>query len=522
MVKKHEVKLSPSLWRLALLTLLLLTPAISVFGQGYEEWSKDIGGDDTEHFKAIQETSDGGFIVVGYVEPFTRDDHDLYIVKTDSMGNLEWSKVYGDTKDDDAYDVVQASDGGYVVVGSTKSYGAGLTDLWVIRTDEQGELIWEKILGGAKNDVAYSIIVLDSGEYLLTGSTASYGSGNGDVWVLKMNDDEDILWNITLGGPKNDVGREIISTTDDGFMIVGDTSSYGAGWNDVWLIKMNADGAVSWNQTYGGMGNDNGRSIKETGEGFIIAGNSDSFGSNLVDGYVVNVDSEGTLVWEQTFGGSSDDYAESIELYTDEGYLVTGYTSSTGTGESDVWLFSVSHDGILVDETFYGGSLRDRMYQVHATSDGGYILVGFTWSFGSSGNGYLIKITMQQRAPAEFTLSNLVVSPTEVETGETVTVSVTVTNVGDESGSYTAELLVDGSKVSEETVTFEGGVSETLEFTGVSGDEGTHTVSIGDLSGSFTVTAPPKEPGGIPGFPAAALVLGLSVTAIALLRKRTQ
>jgi len=522
MSKKRGKRRYRALWILSLLTLLLLAPACAAFGQGYEEWSIDIGGDDTEHFKAIQETVDGGFIAVGYVEPWTRDDHELYMVKTDSAGEPEWSKVYGDAKDDDAYDVVQTVDGGYVVVGSTNSYGAGLADLWVMRTDELGELIWEKVLGGTKNDVAYSLIALDGGEYLLTGSTASYGSGNGDLWILKISDDGDVLWNITYGGPMNDVGREIISTADGGFMVVGDTSSYGAGWSDVWLIKMDAEGAASWNQTIGGSANDSGRSVKETVDGFIVAGNSESFGDTLVDGYVAKVDPEGELLWEKTYGGASDDYAEFIELFNGEGYLVTGYTSSTGTGESDVWLFSVSVDGEMVEETVYGGSLRDRMYQVHETSDGGYILVGFTWSFGAGGNGYLIKITMEPPlAPAEFTISDLVVSPSTVETGETVTVSVTVTNVGEETGSHTAELLLDGSKVDEETVTLEGGASETVEFTGVSGDEGTHTVSVGDLSGSFTVEAPPKEPGGIPGFPAASLAVGLSVAAIMLLKKRT-
>ena len=521
MMSKHGFKRDKGLWRITLLTLLLLTPAYWAYGQGYEEWSKDIGGDDTEHFKAIQETADGGFIAVGYVEPWTRDDHELYMVKTDSAGEPEWSKVYGDTKDDDAYDVVQTGDGGYVVVGSTKSNGSGLADLWVMRTDGLGELVWEKVLGGAKNDAAYSLIALDGGEYLLTGSTASYGAGNGDVWVLKISDGGDVLWNITYGGPMNDVGRGIISTADGGFMVVGDTSSYGAGWSDVWLIKMDADGAASWNQTIGGSANDSGRSVKETGDGFIVAGNSESFGDTLVDGYVAKVDPEGELLWEKTYGGASDDYAESIELFNGEGYLVTGYTSSTGTGESDVWLFSVSPDGDMVEETIYGGSLRDRMYQVHATSDGGYIMVGFTWSFGVGGNGYLIKITTEPPlAPAEFTLSDLVVSPSKVETGETVTVTATVTNVGEETGSHTAELLVDGSKVDEETVTLEGGAEETVEFTGVSGDEGTHTVSVGDLSGSFTVTAPPEEPGGIPGFPAASLAVGLSAAALVLLKKR--
>jgi len=506
---------------LAFITMLLISATYMAYGQGFEEWSKDIGGQDTEHFKEVQETADGGFIVVGYVEPWTRDDRDLYIVKTGSTGDLEWQQMYGDAKDDDAYDVLQTSDGGYIVVGGTKSYGAGLTDLWVMRTDDQGELIWEKILGGAKDDVAYSV-TSSGGDYVITGSTASYGAGGSDLWVLKMNDEGNVLWNITVGGSKNDLGKETASTADGGFIIVGDTSSYGAGWTDVWLVKLSEDGSISWNQTYGGSGNDSGRSVKETTDGYIVAGNSDSFGSNLIEGYIVRVDADGDPVWEKTFGGSSDDYTESVELLADEGYIATGYTTSTGTGESDIWLFSVSSDGDLIEESFYGGSMRDRVYQVHATSDGGFILVGMTWSFGASGNGYLIKITMEEpKKPAEFKLSNLAVSPASVETGKTVTVSVTVTNVGEETGDYKAELRVDGSKVKEETVTLEGGESETVEFTGVSAGEGSHTVAVGDLSGSFTVTAPPRQEG-IPGFPVASLILGLSAVALALLYKRTQ
>ena len=381
------------------MSLLLLISPLMVYGQGFEQWSTDIGGEDTEHFKAIQETSDGGFIVTGYVEDWNTDDQQFYLVKTDSTGEVEWSQLYGDSSDDDAYAVSQTSDGGYIVGGRTKSSGAGLYDLWLIKTDQQGEILWEKTLGGAKDDVAYSLLVLDEDDYLVVGSTASYGSGNSDVWVLKTSSEGDILWNITMGGTMNDVGREVIASADGGFVIVGETSSYGAGWNDIWLVKMSSDGSISWNQTYGGSANDIGKSVTETDDGFIIAGNSESFGSNLVEGYVVNVDPEGDLVWEQTFGGTSDDYAESIALSTDEGYLVTGFTSSTGTGESDVWLFSVSQEGDLIDESFYGGSLRDRMYEIVPTSDDGFILVGFTWSFGQGGNGYLIKITMDEPEP---------------------------------------------------------------------------------------------------------------------------
>jgi hypothetical protein len=386
---------------IGIFVLLILSGIITVFGQGYEEWSKDIGGEDTEHFKAIQETSDNGFIVVGYVEPWTRDDHDLYIVKTDHEGTPTWSQIYGDMSDDDAYDVIETNDG-YLVVGETKSYGAGLSDLWIIKTDQEGEIIWEKILGGEKVDAAYSVIQ-NNDEYIIAGSTASYGNGSKDVWVLKTNDNEEILWNITIGGSKSDKANEIIATSDGGYLIVGETSSYGAGWVDIWLIKLNDDGSVAWNKTYGGSVNDFGKSVKETSSGFIIAGNSDSFDDNLIEGYIINLDTDGNIIWEKTYGGSSDDLAESIEFYIDDGYLITGYTTSTGTGESDIWLFSVSPEGELIEESFYGGSMRDRIYEIQKTSDGGYILVGFTWSYGPAGNGYLIKITMEEPEPISET-----------------------------------------------------------------------------------------------------------------------
>jgi len=271
-----------------------------------------------------------------------------------------------------------------------------MIDLWLLKVDPQGEMIWETVLGGTKNDVAYSLLALDDGDYLVVGSTASYGSGIDDLWVLKTNSNGDILWNITVGGTKHDLGREIISTSDDGYVVIGETGSYGAGWNDVWLVKLDQDGSVSWNMTYGGSMNDIGKSVRETGDGFILAGISESFGSDLTQGYMIHVDLKGELVWEQTYGGASDDYLESVELLPGVGYIATGFTSSTGTGESDVWLFSTSSEGDLIDETFYGGSMRDRMYEIVPTSDDGYILVGFTWSFGSTGNGYLIKITMEE------------------------------------------------------------------------------------------------------------------------------
>ena len=293
--------------------------------------------------------------------------------------------------------VVQISDNGYLVGGRTKSSGSGLYDVWLIKTDPSGNILWDKILGGKKDDVVYSLIDIGNDEYIAVGNTASYASGASDAWLLKMNKEGELLWNITIGGAQFDIGRDVIMTSDNGFMIVGETSSYGEGWNDVWLVKLDQNGSVVSNNTYGGSANEAGKSIIETDDGYLLVGTSESFG-NLVEGYIVNVDLEGNLEWEKTYGGASDDYIESITK-TEEGYIAVGYTTSTGTGESDVWVFSISLTGELLEETFYGGSLRDRVYQIEPTSDGGYVLVGFTWSFGSGGNGYLIKITMEEPEP---------------------------------------------------------------------------------------------------------------------------
>ena len=402
---------------LCLLVLLTVLGSVCVVSsQGYEQWSVDIGGEDTENFKAIKETSDNGFIIVGYVESFTTDDKAVYLVKTDSMGEIEWSHSYGDAQDDEGNDVIQTTDGGYLVSGYTKSYGAGLTDVWLIKTDSTGEIQWEQVIGGAKNDVANSVIALENGEYVVVGSTSSYGAGSSDCWLLKTSSEGEILWNMTLGGTSYDNGHDIISV-DDGLLIIGETSSYGAGWNDFWLVKLDMDGVASWNKTYGGSLNDAGKSIIATDDGYLLAGTSESFGDNLPEGYIVKVDSSGELQWENNYGGASDDYLESVTIYPDTGYLCVGYTLSTGTGESDVWLFSINNDGELLEESFYGGALRDRMYDIIPTSDDGYIIAGFTWSFGTSGNGYLIKLTLEEpESEPETTQETETETETESET----------------------------------------------------------------------------------------------------------
>ena len=223
-----------------LLALLFLSTTL-VSGQGFEEWSNDIGGDDTEHFKAIAETADGGYIITGYVEDWNTDDQQFYLVKTDSSGQVEWSQLYGGEANDDAYSGAQTSEGGYLIGGRTKSVSAGIYDAWLILTNQSGEVIWEKKFGGAKDDAIYSLILTENDDCIAVGGTSTYGAGSSDIWVLKTSSQGDVLWNNTFGGSMYELGNQVISTSDGGYLVVGETSSYGYGWSDIWLVKLDQD-----------------------------------------------------------------------------------------------------------------------------------------------------------------------------------------------------------------------------------------------------------------------------------------
>jgi len=199
-MKRKSKRNGSMMAKFTLIALILLSSVCLVNGQGYEQWSRNIGGSDTERFEAVQETPDGGFVAVGTIEAFGQEYNDLYMVKTDSAGSVEWEKHHGGEDDEAAFSVALTKDGGFIVVGDTKSSGAGVNDLWILKTDSAGEMDWEQIYGGAKADSANSILALDDGGYIIVGYTGSYGAGAYDVWLLKTDADGNILWNNTYGG----------------------------------------------------------------------------------------------------------------------------------------------------------------------------------------------------------------------------------------------------------------------------------------------------------------------------------
>jgi hypothetical protein len=311
---------------------------------GNEQWSETFGGSDYDYGYSVQQTDDGGYIVAGYTWSFGVAVNDVYLIKTDASGVEEWSQTFGGSGFDEGYSVQQTSDNGYIIVGYTWS-GAGLNDVYLIKTDASGVEEWSHTFGGSSNDYGYSVQQTSDGGYIIVGFTMSYGSGPEAVYLIKTDASGNQQWSQTFGGSSSDRGYSVQQNDLGGYIVAGYTWSFGAGDDDVYLISTDASGNQQWSQTFGGVWCDYGRSVQQTDDGgYIVAGTTESFGAGNDDTYLIKTDASGNQQWSHTFGGSSNDFGYSVQQTGDGGYIVAGYTESYGVGGSDVWLIRIASE----------------------------------------------------------------------------------------------------------------------------------------------------------------------------------
>lgn len=314
---------------------------------GTVAWKRTYGGveNDEEPF-AIRQTSDNGFIVVGKTESFGAGFCDIWVLRFDAQGNRLWERTFGGQGYDGGYDIQETPDGGYILVGDTNASGSDY-DIWVLRLDANGGIRWQKKFGGAHDDYAFSVAVAPDGSgYYVAGATASSGAGNNDIWVLKLNNDGGVVWQRTFGGAKDDYANSVHALSD-GCIIAGTTYSFGKGGSDAWILRLNVNGDVVWQKTYGGGKDDSANSIIATSGGYVFVGSTASSGQGADDVLAVKLDAAGDILWQKSYGGTDNDYAVSVIEAREGGYIITGGTASFGSGGYDMWVLKTDANGVL-------------------------------------------------------------------------------------------------------------------------------------------------------------------------------
>ncbi|MEN8208291.1 MAG: FlgD immunoglobulin-like domain containing protein [Candidatus Fermentibacteria bacterium] len=374
------------------LILLFILPSLLTAQVPDTLWTQMWGGDLPDRGNCVQQLPDGGYITVGTTMSYVGapgDDTNLWLLRTDAAGDTLWGKVFGSIEIDYGNCVDQTSDGGFIVVGETKSFGSVDLDMYVIRTDSQGDSIWSNHYGGDGYDKAHWVSETFDGNYIICGYGNSYGAGMEDAYLMKLDSNGTMLWLKTFGGPMSDVSWELQETADHGYIMAG---SYSGSDSDLWLIKTDIDGNIIWENTYGGTQNDWGRSLDQTADGgYIILGNGFSNSAGLTDFQIVRTDSLGQEIWSGTYGGPNFDTGLSIRETDDQGFILIGWTRSFGAGDQDIWLLRTDSAGDTLWTQTYGAASYESCRVIQITEDGGYVFVGHTASYGGAEMYWLFK-----------------------------------------------------------------------------------------------------------------------------------
>ena len=343
-------------------------------------WTKTFGGTSLNEGHSVKQTTDSGYIITGSTGNGIVSD--VYLIKTDENGDSLWTKKFGGTDIEQGSSVQQTTDGGYIITGSTSSFGNGSSDVYLIKTDGNGTEQWTKTFGGTNSDQGLSVQQTTDGGYIITGDTDSLGNGLKDVYLIKTDGNGTEQWSKTFGGTDFEQGSLVQQTTDGGYIIIGSTSNGGNGSDYLYLIKTNENGDSLWTKTFGGTYFDMGHSVQQTTDGgYIITGQKGYYGNNgpSSDVYLIKTDVNGDSLWTRTFGGTNSDRGQSVQQTTDGGYIITGSTSSFGNGSSDVYLIKTDGNGTEQWTKTFGGTNSDQGLSVQQTTDGGYIITGIKY-----------------------------------------------------------------------------------------------------------------------------------------------
>jgi len=348
-------------------------------------WTKRYGWYYGSDFgNSIQQTSDGGYIITGTTRGWGPRTWNLYLLKTGADGDTMWEKAYGGPDWDIGYSAQETNDGGYIAVGYT--WYVETLYVYLIKTDVNGDSLWTKRFAKGIFNVGYAIQQTSDNGYIICGYTGSFGASGRDVYLIKTDTNGDTIWTKTYGGVHWDEGFSVQQTTDSGYIITGYTEKGDTASTDVYLIKTDSSGDTLWTRTFGSAGSfngnfDEGLSVQQTFDGgYVVVG---SFGDDIV---LLKTNANGDTLWTKTFGaGGGWEEAYSVEQTSDGGYIIGGFTESFLAEKDNFYFVRTDLDGDTLWTKMIGWQEIERDCFIRQTSDGGYIVVGSTDSFTDFG-----------------------------------------------------------------------------------------------------------------------------------------
>ncbi|WP_407847698.1 T9SS type A sorting domain-containing protein [Chryseobacterium sp. KCF3-3] len=407
------------------------------------QWQKSMGGSNVDLFHFVEPTSDGGYIVSGSTFSNNGDltqnfgSRDAWIIKFDFNGNIQWQKLLGGSQAELFHSIRETSDGGYILAGGSSSVDGDLTsnngfeDYWIVKLDSTGDIEWQKSIGGSDRDIAKDILQTSDEGYIIAGTSYSndgdvLGShGGSDIWIIKTNSAGNVQWQKSLGSSSAEQVQSIQQTSDNGYIIAATTGNIADGdvtqiygGSDYWIIKLDSYGNLQWQKSLGGTGFDTANSIQQTFDGgYIVAGiyERSIYPYPLNSDYgIIKLASNGDVQWQKFFGGNKSDGAKSIQQTSDGGYIIAGLSNSNNGdvlgnhGNTDAWIIKTDNTGTLQWQKSLGGTGNENAETIRKTVDGGFIIIGYSSSTNGDvsenhGNidGWIVKLSPEQLGISE-------------------------------------------------------------------------------------------------------------------------
>ncbi len=437
----------------ALIVILLFSifsmNAQSIFQHGY-------GNNRNERCQSAFSTHDGGFLLNGATTSFGGGDVDALIIKTDAQGNIQWSQSCGTASNEIPYFATETYDNKFVFIGTTDALpGSTINNVLLFKTDSIGNFLWAKSFGGLNHETGLNIIELPDHGYGLIGTTESYGAGSADIYFIRTDVNGDTLFTKVYGTVDNEKGTSFSTTTDGGFIICGKSSSMISGTlvYKAILMRIDSSGNQVWTKLFGDTLFQEAQSVAQTNDGgYIVCGSRDFTASGNYDILLFKTDSMGNIQWSKTYGGNKGDASYTVNLNTDGKYVLSGYTNSMGYGHAfkfahengfvnneltreiinntnyqlgndstNIFLMKTDASGDTIWTRTYGDSLQEEAFLSHITSDGGYMLSGFSDYHNADSSQMLIIKTdsLGFSGCYEFTSHPIIVSNLLVESNIT-------------------------------------------------------------------------------------------------------